>query len=549
MKIFGMNIFVAQINPVLGDCAGNAALHLAAAQQAQAAGADLVVFSELSLVGYPPEDLILRPSFREAVQQQLIKLAQDAAHLPPMLLGAPYGTGALPYNAALLLQNGQVQLVATKQALPNYNTFDDKRVFAVGQASTPLELCGQKLGVLICEDVWVEAPAAYLAQQGATAFLVLNASPFHQAKLPERIAVAQQVCKVHHVPLLYVNQWGGQDELVFDGGSFALSAQGALCWQGPQWQDALTPLSLSAGQFTGTAARIDTDLAQLYQALLLGVRDYARKNNFRSALLGLSGGVDSALVAVLAADALGAAQVHAYMLPSPYTSVESHEDAAALAQALGCTYNSISIIGGMQALSQELAPFFAGKAADITEENMQSRLRGVLLMALSNKFGHLLLTTGNKSEYATGYATLYGDMCGGFAPIKDVYKTLLYQLCVWRNTHLPHGGLCDKLALIPPRILTKAPTAELKPNQTDQDSLPPYAELDAILQGLIEEEVSHATLVARGFTAATVQKVQDLVWRAEYKRRQAAPGTKITQRNFGRDRRYPITMRWRERAD
>ncbi len=537
---------LAQINPVVGDVAGNVGRIRRA--RAEAGGADLVVFPELTLSGYPPEDLVLKAAFLDAVEAAVEELAAETADGgPALLVGAPWRAGGACRNAALLLDHGRVAATRLKHHLPNYGVFDEARVFTPGPLPAPVDFRGLRLGLMICEDMWYADVADTLASAGAAMLVVLNGSPFEVDKPGARRGHATARVAETGLPLLYVNQVGGQDELVFDGASFALDAGGDLVLGLPAWQRAVAasewrrapegwsphgrpPLPAAAG---GEAA--------IYQALMLGLRDYVGKNGFPGVVLGLSGGIDSALVAALAADALGPDQVWCVMMPSPYTSGDSLEDAARVAGMLGCRLDTIGIEPAMAAFAAMLAPAFAGRESDITEENLQSRARGLTLMALSNKFGPMVLSTGNKSEMSAGYATLYGDMCGGFAVLKDVYKTQVFALARWRNAQRPAGGLGPAGAVMPERVITKPPSAELKPGQTDQDTLPPYDMLDGILACLIEGEMSVAATAARGYDEAVVRRVWRLLDRAEYKRRQAPPGVKITGRSFGKDRRYPIT--------
>jgi len=449
-----------------------------------------------------------------------------------------------------LIDGGEVRGVAFKIDLPNYGVFDEKRIFVAGDEPGLFEIGGVKIGAPVCEDIWVAGPCDRLKAMGAELLMVPNGSPFRRASRDERMSVAAARVAATGLPLIYVNQVGGQDELVFDGGSFALGADGGLCMALPMFEEAVASSTWTRGEGGWRcveAPRADWPGADeaIYRAMVVGLRDYVRKSGFSGVLVGLSGGVDSALSLVVARDALGAANVRAFMLPSRYTSRESLEDAAACARAAGVALDEIAIAPAMEAFEAMLADSFAGRQADITEENLQARIRGVALMALSNKLGLMLLTTGNKSEMAVGYATLYGDMCGGYNVLKDLYKVDVYAACAWRNAHGAYDG---PVAPIPKRILTKPPSAELRPNQTDQDSLPPYEELDAILHGLVEEEATLDEIVARGHDAATVERVQRLLYGAEYKRRQAAPGVKIGARAFGRDRRYPLVNRFRDRV-
>lgn len=544
-----LQLALAQYNFVVGDIAGNCAQLHKAWTEAKERGADLVIASEMCVSGYQIEDMALRPSFLEAIQRAIAELAVKCADGPALLVGAPLQISGAIFNAAVLLDGGKIAAVTAKHELPNYGSFDEQRTFASGNLAKPLAFRGFKLGVMVCEDMWLPETAAALHQQGADILIVLNGSPYDTTKQAKRLQLVQERVAATGLALIYVNQVGGQDELVFDGASFALQGDGRLIAQLPAWQEHLGSISWHPAQreLGGEHATIlSNETAAIYSAVVLGLKDYVRKNSFTKVLLGLSGGIDSALVAAMAVDALGAGQVHCVMMPSPYTSAESLRDAVALAKNLGVRLDTIPIQPAMDVFASSLAPMFQGKAADITEENIQSRCRGLILMALSNKLGGMVLATGNKSEMAVGYATLYGDMCGGYAPLKDVYKTKVYELAQWRNNHVPEGALGGGGAIIPQNILTRAPTAELKPNQTDQDSLPPYDVLDAILEGLVEQDLGVRELAQRGFDAATIRRVWQMLKRAEYKRRQAPPGPKVTPRHLSKDRRYPITNRFED---
>lgn len=546
-----LTLATAQLNPTLGDIAGNIGKLRRAREEAAGLGVDLVVGTELCVSGYPPEDLVLKPAFLEACEAAVRGLARETATGPAILVGAPWRDAGKTYNAALLLDRGEIAAVRFKYDLPNYGVFDEKRVFAAGPAPGPIAFRGVRLGIMVCEDMWKPDTTETLGETGAELLIVINGSPFEHDKRDERVALACARIKESGLPLLYVNQVGGQDELVFDGGSFALDAECRLRLQAPDWREAVLPVRWRRGaddRWAIEAASMTPPtegLEAVYQAMVLGLRDYVTKNGFPGVVLGLSGGIDSALSAAVAADALGPGKVHCVMMPSPYTSEDSLDDAAEVARLLGVELREIGIGPAMNAFADMLAPAFAGRAADITEENIQSRARGMSLMALSNKFGWMVLSTGNKSEMSVGYATLYGDMCGGYSVLKDVYKTTVFDLSRWRNQHVPQGALGPSGRVMPERVLTKAPTAELKPDQTDQDTLPPYGILDDILECLIENEMPVAKIVARGHDEATVRAVWRMLDRAEYKRRQAPPGVKITRRAFGRDRRYPITNLFR----
>jgi len=546
-----LTIALAQINPTVGDLAGNAAIIRRARDEAAALGADLIIFPELAIVGYPPEDLVLRPALVEAAAAVLRGLERDSAEGGPgLVVTLPWAADGRVYNAAALVAGGRTEL-RFKHELPNYGVFDEKRVFAPGPIPEPVGFRGVRLGVPLCEDVWFPSCPAHLARQGAELLLVPNGSPFEVDKFHQRLDLAGRRVAETGLPLAYVNQVGGQDELVFDGGSFVMNPNGTLAHLLPFWREALvlTRWRRQNGRYCceGSASwSAEPRLASVYSAMMLGLRDYVRKNGFKGVVLGLSGGIDSALTAAVAVDALGAGGVRGVRLPSRFTSDASSRDAADSGEALGIRLETLPIEQPVAAFEAVLDRVFAGRPRDVTEENLQARARGVLLMALSNKFGELLVTTGNKSEMSVGYATLYGDMCGGYSVLKDVYKTEVYALARWRNAHLSEGALGPAGRVIPESSITKAPTAELRPNQTDQDTLPPYDVLDAVLNGLIEEERSVDEIVARGFPRDTVTRVQRLLYTAEYKRRQAPPGVKITRKSFGRDRRYPVTNAFRE---
>jgi NAD+ synthase (glutamine-hydrolysing) len=537
----GCRIQIAQLNLLVGDVTGNAERVITAAHQAQAVDADLVLFPELTLTGYPPEDLLLRPELTLRVEAALERIRAETRGIT-LVLGYPRAAGGCLRNCAGVIRDGAIVAEYAKQELPNYSVFDEKRYFRPGTAPVVFEHRGLRFGLSVCEDIWQAGPTAQAAAAGAQVLLNLNASPFHAGKQAEREALVARRARDHGLTILYANLIGGQDELVFDGGSFVVERKGHTTARAPQFRERALLVNLDdTGQPAGssapprpapTGAEAGEDPAEVYAALVLGVRDYVRKNGFHGAVLGLSGGVDSALVLALAVDALGAEQVEAVLMPSRYTADMSNEDALEEARRLGVATQVIPIEPAFQSFLAMLAPAFAGRAPDVTEENIQARCRGVILMALSNKQGRILLTTGNKSEMAVGYATLYGDMAGGFAPIKDCPKTLVYRLAQYRNGIAP---------VIPERVLTRAPSAELRPDQTDQDSLPPYEVLDPILRLYIEEDQSVAAICAQGFEEPVVRKVTRLVDRNEYKRRQAPPGVRITQRAFGRDRRYPIT--------
>ena len=559
-----MKAAIAQINATVGDLAGNARLLAAAAREAHAAGALLVLAPELALAGYPPEDLLLRPAFMQACSDTLAGLAAELADCEGLhlVVGHPHQFGLLGdlrskshavqqrYNAASVLSGGRVLGTYCKRELPNYQVFDERRYFASGrdhgQGPLVVDVAGLRVGVLICEDAWFEEPAQAAVAAGAQVLCVLNASPFHLDKAGEREARMAARAQAVGRPLLYAHMVGGQDEVVFDGASFAIDASGQVTARAPSFESALLMLELDVdGTAKGDIAPVPELEAQAWQALVVGVRDYLGKNGFPGAIIGLSGGVDSALVLALAVDAIGADKVHAVMMPSPYTAEISWLDAREMAANLGVRYDEIAIEPMFKAFRTSLAPHFEGRAEDTTEENLQARIRGMLLMALSNKLGSIVLTTGNKSEMATGYCTLYGDMAGGFAVIKDVAKTLVYRLCDWKNRQPSRRDDGSIGAVIPERILTRAPSAELRANQTDQDSLPPYEVLDAILARYMEDDQGIEEIVAAGFARADVERVTHLIKLNEYKRRQAPVGIRITHRAFGRDWRYPITSKFR----
>jgi len=541
-------IAIAQINPTVGDIAGNIALIERFAADAAGLGADLMVAPELSVSGYPPEDLVLKQAFQERIEDAVTALARRLkdAGAPAVLIGAPWRVDGALYNAALLLDDAEIKHIRLKHELPNYGVFDEKRVFQAGPLPGPIPFRDVRLGVMVCEDLWFPDVAECLQESGAEILISLNGSPFDVNKVDVRLNIAIERVSETGLASLYVNQVGGQDELAFDGGSFVVNPDYKMVMRAPFWRESLMLTEWTRGDGGWSCAPSDTQPSlsreeNVYQAMTLGLRDYVTKNGFPGVVIGLSGGIDSALSAAVAVDALGADKVLSVMMPSPYTSAESLEDAAQCAERLGIRLESINIGPAMGAFDQMLAPVFAGRAPDITEENIQARARGILLMGISNKLGHMVLTTGNKSEMSVGYATLYGDMCGGYSVLKDVYKTAVFELSHWRNAHRPPDALGPEGMVIPERIITKPPSAELRPDQKDEDSLPPYEILDGILGALIEDEKSVADVVADGYDIDTVKRIWKLLDRAEYKRRQAPPGVKITGRAFGRDRRYPIT--------
>jgi NAD+ synthase len=548
-----LNIAMAQLDPVVGDIAGNGAMLLAARDAAATLGADLIIASELFLSGYPPEDLVMRSAFQSEIQTQMMALAAATSDGGPwMLVGVPWVADGSLFNSAVLIGDGDVGEIRHKQDLPNHTVFDEKRVFAVGSPQSPVEFQGVKLGVLVCEDMWTPGPSVQLAEAGAQILVVINGSPFDVRKPQERQEVAGQRVAETSLPLIYVNQVGGQDELVFDGASFVLDAGGAVVSRAKSWGTDLAPTiwAMADGVMTPTQSDIHAvpqGSEAIYLALMTGLKSYVVKNGFKGVVLGMSGGIDSALSAAIAVDALGPDAVHCVMMPSKFTPQDSIDDAQGCATALGAKLDTIPIHGAVESFGEMLAPLFEGTDAGVAEENLQARARAATLMALSNKFGFMLLTTGNKSEMSVGYATLYGDMSGGFSVLKDVYKTTVYALAEWRNGLRPEGAQGPTGAVIPDRILTKAPSAELRPNQTDQDILPPYDVLDAILKGLVEDALGVEEIADMGYDADLIANIEAMLYGAEYKRRQAPPGVRITCKAFGRDRRYPITNRFRDR--
>ncbi len=550
--IENLKIALAQINPVVGDIAGNADQVRAARAEAAALGADLVTFGELVLCGYPPEDLVLKGALQAAVRDAVEALAAETADGGPgLLVTAPWREDDALHNAALLLDGGEIVAVRYKHDLPNYGVFDEKRVFQAGPLPGPINFRGVRLGVPICEDIWAPDVCECLVETGAEILIVPNGSPFEDGKFDIRLNHAVARVTETELPLIYVNQVGGQDELVFDGGSFILQGDCALALQMPTFEAGLV---ISEWHRDGDGWRCaqgeciapHEGLGAIYRSMTLGLRDYVNKNRFPGVVLGLSGGIDSALSAAVAVDALGPDRVWCIMLPSKYSSDHSLQDARDCAEFLQCRLDMVEIEPAVAAYDAMLAELFDGREPDITEENIQSRARGMALMALSNKFGHMVLTTGNKSEMSVGYATIYGDMCGGFSVLKDVYKITAFELARWRNQQKPEIALGPEGRVIPENTITKPPSAELRPDQKDEDSLPPYEVLDDILRCLVEDEMAFDDIVARGHQFETVRRIEHLLYLAEYKRRQAPPGVKITARNFGRDRRYPITNGFRD---
>ena len=532
---------MAQLDFLVGDIAGNVDKIVTATVEARdRLQADLIVFPELTLTGYPPEDLLLRPGFIRQIDPALQRLRREI-HGIAAVVGCPLSTPEGLRNAAVVLDRGEIRASYFKQWLPNYSVFDEKRYFVPGEEAAVVEIARVRVGVTICEDVWLPGPVAQAANVGAQLLVNLNASPYHAGKGEQRLTALQHRVREGRIPIVYVNLVGGQDELVFDGGSLVVGADGVLMQRAPFFTEGLYPVDFQtsarkAAPIPGEVAAEQGTEEGIYQALVLAVRDYVNKNGFPGAVLGLSGGIDSALTLAIAVDALGPERVEAVLMPSRYTADMSNTDAEQEARALGVKYHLMPIEPAFQSFLEILQPVLASRPPDATEENLQARCRGVLLMAISNKTGKLVLTTGNKSETAVGYSTLYGDMAGGFAPIKDVLKTVVYRLAAWRNRQSP---------VIPQRVIDRPPSAELRPDQTDQDSLPPYDVLDAILHSYVEEDRSVEELISAGFDQALVERVARLVIMSEYKRRQAAPGVRITPRAFGRDRRYPITSGFR----
>ncbi|PVV10688.1 MAG: NAD+ synthase [gamma proteobacterium symbiont of Ctena orbiculata] len=535
-----LKIVLAQLNFLVGDIEGNAQRIIDEAKS-QAGKADVVVFPELAITGYPPEDLLLRDHFIQRVELAVANIISRVRGIH-LVVGYPRRREGKLYNVAGVWYDGDILAEYEKHKLPNYSVFDEKRYFSPGREAVTFELQGVRIGLSVCEDIWEVEPAAMSRAAGAQLLLNINASPFHIGKAPEREELVQNRARENMLPIIYVNLVGGQDELVFDGGSFVVDGQGRIIERLDFFAETAACIDLRIENGTGNPSNSITPLMpeeqRVYQALVTGVKDYVLKNGFNGAIIGLSGGVDSALTLAIAADALGPDQVEVVMMPSRYTADMSNQDAIAEAELLGVEHRTISIEPAFNAFLEMLADEFAGRAVDVTEENIQARCRGIILMAISNKKGRILLTTGNKSEMSVGYATLYGDMAGGFAPIKDVPKTLVYRLCHYRNS---------LSQVIPQRVLERAPSAELAPDQKDSDSLPEYAVLDEILERYVEQDQSVTEIVAAGFDEATVMRVIDLVDRNEYKRRQAPPGIKITRRAYGRDRRYPLTWSKRNR--
>lgn len=547
-----LKIAIATINPTVGDIDGNATRILKVREETP--DVDLIVYSELCLIGYPPEDLVLKPAFQRDAMDKTVELAQvtkDGG--PAMLISSLWVEGGKLYNSSIMLDNGTIAAIRHKRDLPNYGVFDEKRVFSRGPCPEPVDFKGVKLGVLTCEDLWWEDVTEHLMNKHSDILVSLNGSPYDLPKAGDRLENGKDRTKQSRLPLIYTNQMGGQDELVFDGEAFVMDAAGNVVVRQQAFSEETTVTNWFKGE-NGRWACAPQDLApkndrltDIYQAMMIGVRDYVNKNRFPGVIIGMSGGVDSALSAIVAVDALGADRVHLVMMPSKYTSEESLIDASDAARMMGCSIDNIPINDAVNAFDKMLEASFAGTEPDLTEENLQSRIRAIILMGISNKHGKMVLTTGNKSEMSVGYATLYGDMCGGYNALKDIYKLDVFKLCHWRNENHPNGGLGPRGQIMPVNIIEKPPTAELRPDQKDEDSLPPYEVLDDILECLIEKEMTKKDIVKRGHDQETVARIQHLLYIAEYKRRQSPPGVKISDKNFGRDRRYPITNGYRDK--
>ncbi len=544
---------LAQLNPTVGAIEANIALAMDAWEQGRAAGADMVALTEMFVTGYQTQDLILKPAFAAAAERAVAALASRITDGPALGIGAPHSRDGMLFNAYYILQGGRIAATVLKHELPNDGVFDEKRLFASAPLQGPYRVGPVRIGSPICEDAWHSDVSETLAESGAEILLVPNGSPYHRGKPSVRTNLMVARVVETGLPLVYLNMIGGQDDQVFDGASFVLNPGGALAVQMPQFLSSITHVDFvetpegwraKQGLMDSLPRIVEAD----YHAMVMGTRDYLAKCGFKKVLLGLSGGIDSAIVATIAADAIGAENVRCVMLPSRFTSEASLQDAAEVARNLGCRLDRVSISGPQAAVGDALADLFAGTQPGVTEENIQSRLRGVLLMAMSNKFGEMLLTTGNKSEMAVGYCTIYGDMNGGYNPLKDLYKTRVFATCRWRNENHRPWMKGPAGVVIPPRVIDKPPSAELRENQKDQDSLPPYEVLDDILDGLIERELSVAEIVAKGHDRATVKKVEHLLYISEYKRFQSAPGTRLTKKALWLDRRYPMAMRWRDES-
>ena len=549
-----MKLFLAQLNNIVGDIEGNLNKAIDVLQDAKKLDSDLVIFSELFLSGYPPEDLVLKKSFVSACKNALDSLITYSEEKElGVIIGLPIYEKNKLFNAAAVIDKGQLIGFSKKVNLPNYSVFDEKRVFNKNNTPEIFNFRGIKLGIPICEDIWMDNVCKELKDQGCELIISPNGSPFDKYKINQRKTIIEDRVTEVKTPFVYVNQFGGQDELVFDGSSLAMNGNKEVVFEAPSWEEntSVVEFNVSAKKFNDLPfekAQV-SDLENIYMAMVIGLRDYVTKNNFPGVILGLSGGIDSAFCAAVAVDALGKDKVNAYMLPSVYTSKNSLDDAKDCAKRLEIHLDSIPIGNTFLSLEDSLEELFKGLPTDITEENLQSRIRGTILMAISNKIGKMLITTGNKSEVSVGYSTLYGDMNGGFNPIKDIYKTELYALANWRNLNVPKNVLLTKKNIIPETIISKEPTAELRDNQKDSDSLPSYDQLDQILEGLVEYELSTNELEKKGFSRDEIKKVENLLYVSEYKRRQSAPGVKISLRNFGRDRRYPITNKYRDKSE
>ena len=549
-----MKLFLAQLNNIVGDIEGNLNKAIDVLQDAKKLDSDLVIFSELFLSGYPPEDLVLKKSFVSACKNALDSLITYSEEKElGLIIGLPIYEKSKLFNAAAVIDKGQLIGFSKKVNLPNYSVFDEKRVFSKNNTPEIFNFRGIKLGIPICEDIWMDNVCKELKDQGCELIISPNGSPFDKYKINQRKTIIEDRVKEVKIPFVYVNQFGGQDELVFDGSSLVMNGNKEVVFEAPSWEEntSVVEFNVSAKKFNDLPfeeAQL-SDLENIYMAMVIGLRDYVAKNNFPGVILGLSGGIDSAFCAAVAVDALGKDKVNAYMLPSVYTSKNSLDDAKDCAKRLEIHLDTIPISNTFLSLEDSLEELFKGLPPDITEENLQSRIRGTILMAISNKIGKMLITTGNKSEVSVGYSTLYGDMNGGFNPIKDIYKTELYTLANWRNLNVPKNVLLTKKNIIPETIISKEPTAELRDNQKDSDSLPSYDQLDQILEGLVEYELSTNELEKKGFSRDEIKKVENLLYISEYKRRQSAPGVKISLRNFGRDRRYPITNKYRDTSE
>ena len=544
-------ITLAQLNPTVGDLNGNADKAFAAWEKSKQSGADLVALPEMFITGYNAQDLISKPAFHTAASETIQRLAEACADGPALAIGGPWKEGDSVFNAYFILQSGKIKSVVEKHHLPNDSVFDEVRIFDSGTVGGPYSVGNTRIGSPVCEDAWHEDVVETQVETGAEFLLIPNGSPYHRGKRDTRLNLMVSRVVESGIPLIYLNMVGGQDDQVFDGGSFALNGDGSLALQMPMFTETVTDIVLNRESDgwvieEGHKATVPDQQEADYHAMVIGLRDYCAKTGFNKVLLGLSGGIDSALVAVIASDALGAENVRCVMLPSEYTSDASLDDARTLAEILNCRFDFIPIAEGQEAITNTLAPLFDGKATDLTEENIQSRLRGLLLMALSNKFGEMLLTTGNKSEIAVGYATIYGDMAGGYNPIKDLYKTRVFASCQWRNDNHREWMKAPSGAVIPENIISKPPSAELRPDQKDSDSLPDYPILDGILEILVDEDGSLQDCEAKGYNRMEAERVERLLYISEYKRFQSAPGTRLSPRAFWLDRRYPITNRWRE---